>query len=101
MNASNVSRILAMIPERVARKHSGTRFSTSHPGACRYPERLAHLARFLQWFSALDPIGKEDQMALGLFNASGRPAHAGDEDEEAAGEAEDADRPGGGVSAGA
>jgi hypothetical protein len=101
MNAANVSRIISLIPERVPRVQSGTRFSAANPGACRYPERLAHLARFLRWLSALDPISKEDQTVLGLFNAAGRPAHAGDEDEEAAGEPEEAERPGGGVSAGA
>ena len=101
MNASDIARILSLIPERVVRRPGGMPFSPSKPGACRYPERLAHLARFLQWLSALDPISKEDQTVLGLFNASGRPVHAGDEDEEAAGEPEDADRPGGGISAGA
>ncbi len=92
MNASSVLRIVSLIPERVARMRSGTRFSASSPGACRYPERLAHLARFLRWFSVLDPISKEDQTVLGLLNASGRPAHAGDEDEDGAGEPEEADR---------
>lgn len=100
MNASNISRIVSLIPERVPRLQSGTRFSVANPGACRYPDRLAHLARFLQWLSALDPISKEDQTVLGLFNASGRPVHAGDEDDEAAGESE-SDRSDGGLSAGA
>jgi hypothetical protein len=100
MNASDLARILSLIPERVPRLLSGTPFSAANPGACRYPERLAHLARFLQWLSALDPISKEDQTVLGLFNASGRPAHAGDEDDEAAGEI-DADRTDEGLSAGA
>ena len=100
MNASNVARIVSLIPERVVRTPSGTRFSAANPGACRYPERLAHLARFLRWLSALDPISKEDQTALGLFNANGRPAHAGDEDDEAAGEL-DAERSDEGLSAGA
>ena len=100
MNASDVARILALIPERVPHVLSGTAFSAANPGACRYPERLAHLARFLKWLSALDPISKEDQTALGLFNASGRPAHAGDEDDEAGGEI-DAERTDEGLSAGA
>ena len=100
MNASDVARILALIPERAPHMLSGTPFSAANPGACRYPERLAHLARFLKWLSALDPISKEDQTALGLFNASGRPAHAGDEDDEAAGEL-DGERTDEGLSAGA
>jgi hypothetical protein len=79
-DAQNVSRIVALIPERVARIPSGTPFAASSPGACRYPERLAHLARFLQWMSALDPISKEDQTVLGLLSASGRPAHGDDEE---------------------
>src|SRR3977135_3287745 len=100
MNARNVSNIVALIPERVTRIPSGTPFAASMPGACRYPERLAHLARFLKWLSALDPISKEDQTVLGLFNASGRPAHAGDDDDDSAGEI-DADRSDEGLSAGA
>ena len=100
MNASDLARILSLIPERVPRLLSGTPFSAANPGACRYPDRLARLAGFLQWLSALDPISKEDQTALGLFNASGRPAHASDEDDEAGGEL-DADRSDEGLSAGA
>jgi hypothetical protein len=88
MNATNVSRIVSLIPERVPRLQSGTLFSAANPGGCRYPERLAHLSQFLKWLSALDPISKEDQTVLGLFNANGRPAHAGDEDDEGAGETE-------------
>jgi hypothetical protein len=99
MNAGNLSRIVALIPERVTRMPSGTPFGASIPGACRYPERLAHLARFLKWLSALDPISKEDQTVLGLLSASGRPAHAGEEDDEVAGEeaerADDGLSPGG------
>jgi len=99
MNASNVSRIVALIPERVTRMPSGTPFAAAVPGACRYPERLAHLARFLKWMSALDPISKEDQTVLGLLSPSGRPAHASDEDEEAGGE--DAERADDGMGPGA
>ncbi len=100
MNASDILRIVSLIPERVARVPTGTRFSASSPGACRYPERLAHLAHFLRWLSALDPISKEDQTVLGLLNANGRPAHAGDEDEDAMGEPEETDRAGEGRSVG-
>jgi len=100
MNASDLARILSLIPERVPRMLTGTQFAAANPGACRYPDRLAHLGRFLQWLSALDPISKEDQTALGLFNANGRPAHAGDEDDEAGGEL-DAERSDEGLSAGA
>ena len=84
MNAGHVSRIVALIPERVTRIPSGTPFAASMPGACRYPERLAHLARFLKWLSALDPISKEDQTVLGLLSPTGRPSHP--EDDEGAGE---------------
>jgi hypothetical protein len=95
ISASNVSRIFALIPERVTRIHSGTPFAATVPGGCRYPERLAHLARFLKWLSALDPISKEDQTVLGLLSPSGRPAHAGEDDEEAGGD--DAERADDGV----
>jgi hypothetical protein len=86
MNASNISNIVALIPERVTRMPSGTPFAASSPGACRYPERLAHLARFLKWMSALDPISKEDQTVLGLLSPSGRPTHAGEDDDDVVGE---------------
>ena len=80
MNASNVANIVALIPERVTRMPSGTPFAATAPGACRYPERLAHLARFLKWMSALDPISKEAQTVLGLLSPTGRPSHPEDEE---------------------
>lgn len=88
MNASIVSSIVSLIPERVARVPSGTAFTAVQAGACRYPERVAHLARFLHWLGPLNPVTKDDQHLLGLIAANGRPVHAADEEEEPAGELE-------------
>lgn len=83
MDASTVRRVMDLIPERVARVQSGTMFAAAVP--CRYPERVAHIARFLHWLSPLEELTREDQQVLGLLNAAGRPVHAADledEDEE-------------------
>jgi len=85
MNAAMVANVLSLIPERVARAPSGTCFQ-AQAAACKHPERFAHLVTFLQWLSPLDALSREDQQVLGLLSASGRPVHAGDEEDE--GEAE-------------
>lgn len=76
MNAAMVSRIVALIPERVARVHSGASFNSAESRASRYPERVSHLAQFLSWLSPLNAISKDDQRILGLLHANGRPVHA-------------------------
>lgn len=65
--------ILPLIPERVARLSSGSALVLPDAAACAYPERVAHLARFLHWLSPLEPLSKDDQRALGLVAANGRP----------------------------
>jgi hypothetical protein len=93
MNAAMVNRIVSLIPERVARLSSGVAFA---PGAsaCRYPERVAYLAQFLNWMSPLNPITKDDQRVLGLRNENGRPVHAADlEDDELPEPGEEQDAP--------
>ena len=87
MNATMVTRLLSLIPERVARAPSGTTFAAAASGS-RYPERVVHLTKFLQWLSPLNALTREDQQGLGLLSASGRPMHAGDEDDEAEAEPE-------------
>jgi hypothetical protein len=82
MNAAMINRIVSLIPERVARLPSGVAFTPAGASACRYPERLAHLAQFLSWMSPLNPITKDDQRVFGLLNAAGRPVHAADLEED-------------------
>jgi hypothetical protein len=81
MNASTVHRIISLIPVRVARAQSGALFTMI--GACRHPERIAYLSRYLQWLSPLNPVSRDDQQKLGLLLANGRPVHAGDIEDEA------------------
>jgi hypothetical protein len=80
MNAATVHRIISLIPERVAREQSGALFTML--GACRYPERIAYLSRYLQWLSPLNPVSRDDQQQLGLLLANGRRVHAGDVEDE-------------------
>jgi len=83
MSAAMISRIVSLIPERVARVQSGAGFhSTESPS--RYPERVSHLAQFLSWLSPLNAISKDDQHILGLLHANGRPVHANEMEEESA-----------------
>src|SRR3979409_398875 len=80
MNASTVHRIISLIPERVARAQSGALFTMT--GACRHPERIAYLSRYLQWLNPLNPVSRDDQQLLGLLLANGRRVHAGDVEDE-------------------
>jgi hypothetical protein len=80
MDASTVRRVMEMIPERTARQQSGSAFAADCPG--HHAGRLAHLVRFLHWMSPLEALPREDQQALGLLNAAGRPVHAADLEEE-------------------
>ena len=96
MDASSVSAVMALIPERVARLQTGSAFAGADPGA-RHAERIVRLARFLHWMSPLEALPRDEQQALGLLNAAGRPVHAADleddpeELEEASGVGEPAD----------
>jgi hypothetical protein len=83
MNASTVHRIISLIPERVALAQSGALFAMT--GACRHPERIAYLSRYLQWLSPLNPVSRDDQQLLGQLLANGRSVHAGDVEDEADG----------------
>ncbi|HEY3075207.1 MAG TPA: hypothetical protein VGJ74_08535 [Burkholderiales bacterium] len=74
MNAALVSRTLSLIPDRVARKQSGSAFDPSASAACAHPERIAHLAQFLSWLGPLHPITKDDLRILGLMTPYGKPA---------------------------
>jgi hypothetical protein len=87
MKTAMVSRVLSLIPERVARAQSGSNF-TLEGSLCRHAERFAHVAKFLQWLTPLEALTKDDQKLLGLLSANGRPMHGGDEEDEDAWDAE-------------
>lgn len=80
MNAATVSRLLSLIPERSERAQSGVLFSPQACG-CAYPERLAQLCRFMSWLRPLDALTRDEQVALGLVAANGRPVQPADEDD--------------------
>lgn len=81
MNAAAVSRVLTLIPERVARTQSGTLFATD-ASSSKHPERLAHLTRLLSWLTPIEQASKDDQRALGLLSGAARPMPLDDEEDE-------------------
>ena len=87
MNATLVSRLISLIPDRSPRAQSGSVFGSSQAATCRYPERIAYLTRFLHWLGPLDPMTREDQQILGVRSSGGRPMAAGETGEELAEEA--------------
>jgi hypothetical protein len=74
MNAAIVSRMLSVIPDRVARAQSGSLFDPNAQGACAHPERITHLAQFLNWLGPLREVTKDDLRILGLLTQYGKPA---------------------------
>lgn len=88
MNPAQVSRVLAVVPERVARVASGTRF-VPNAAHCAHPERMALVSRYLSWLSPLNALTKDEQRELGLIAGPGRPPHAADEGDNDAWDAED------------
>lgn len=74
MNAAIVSRMLSVIPDRVARVQSGSLFDPNAQGACAHPERITHLAQFLNWLGPLREVTKDDLRILGLMTQYGKPA---------------------------
>ena len=85
MNAAIVARTLALIPDRVARVQSGSTFDPAAPASCAHPDRITHLAQFLNWLGPLHPVTKDDLRILGLMTPYGKPAlaHAEEAAEEA------------------
>ena len=77
MNVGNVSRTLSFVPERVPRVQSGSLFDPASPGVCAHPERVAHLARFLEWLGPLREVTKDDLRLFGLMTPYGKPALEG------------------------
>jgi hypothetical protein len=82
MNTGMVARLLSLIPERTARSPSGVLFRPEQT-ACAYPERLAQLSRFMSWLRPLDALTREEQVALGLVAANGRPVQASADEDDA------------------
>jgi hypothetical protein len=83
--------VLSLIPERTARVSTGSAFLLPDAAACAHPERVALLAGFLHWLSPLERLSKDDQRALGLVAANGRPVSGNEAvlgDEEVLGEEE-------------
>ena len=74
MNAATVTRVLSLIPDRIARTQMGGLFDPQNAAACAHPERIAHLAQFLTWLGPLQPLSKDDLRLFGLMTAYGRPA---------------------------
>jgi hypothetical protein len=72
-------RLISLIPDRSPRAQSGSVFSPSEAAACRHPDRMSYLTRFLHWLGPLDPMSKEDQQILGVRSSGGRPMMAGEE----------------------
>ena len=84
MNGSAVSRLISLVPDRVARSQSGSLFD----GASS--ERAVLLTKFLGWLGPLSPITREEQQALGVRAGSARPMSDEDGMAEMADEAEEA-----------
>jgi hypothetical protein len=80
MNKASVSKLLSLIPERTGRAPSGVLFRPEASG-CAYPERLTHLSRYMSWLRPLDALTREEQIALGLVAANGKPMQPADEDD--------------------
>ena len=62
-----IARTLSFVPERVSRVQSGSLFDPMSPGVCPHPERVAHLARFLEWLGPLREVTKDDLRLFGLM----------------------------------
>lgn len=73
MNAALVTRTLSLVPDRMPRMQTGTLFNPAAPGVCAHPERVAHLARFLDWLGPLREVTREDQREFGLLTPYGKP----------------------------
>lgn len=79
MDATRVFRLISLIPDRAVRAQSGCVFGPSEAAACRYPERISYLGKFLHWLGPLNPMTREDQQILGVRSSGGRPMVAGEE----------------------
>ena len=84
MDATFVSQVLSLIPDRVARTHSGLPF-LPEAGGSRHPERIQLVAGYLNWLTPLASLSKEEQHTLGLLkdaDARGQEDEAGEREED-------------------
>jgi hypothetical protein len=88
MDAGAALRLISLIPERRQRRHSGSAFNDNGLA------RIGLLCRLMHWLTPLQPVGNEEQQALGLRVGGGKapveghqageePAATADEVEEA------------------
>ena len=73
MEGVGVIRLIALIPERTPRQHSGSLFRGDGS------PRIDLLCRFLHWLGPLNAVSREEQQILGVRAASARPLGEGDE----------------------
>jgi len=66
MDGITVNRLISLIPDRMARSQSGSRFEAASS------DRATLLAGFLSWLGPLSPITKEEQQRLGVRAGGGR-----------------------------
>ena len=79
MDAALVNRLISFVPDRSARAQTGSVYTPSEAAACRFPDRMSYLGKFLHWLGPLDPMTKEDQQILGVRSGGGRPLGASEE----------------------
>ena len=89
MNQAAIAKIISLVPHRVARRKSGSRFAAG--GAAPHAQ-IAHLSQLLHWQSPLTLISEADQRALGAHVTHGVPARQ-EEDDDVGGELEDVATP--------
>jgi hypothetical protein len=63
-------------------------FDPQAPGACVHPERITHLAQFLNWLGPLREVTKDDLRVFGLLTAYGKPVGEAASEDEADADAE-------------
>ena len=73
-----VANLLSLIPNRQARKATGTPFSLQDVSSGRGGQ-LAHLSPFLVWTGPLAALTREEQQALGLLAPHARPSQEGED----------------------
>jgi hypothetical protein len=79
-----LSRLVLLIPERSARRRSGTVFTAAQGNGSPYRDQLGHLAHILHWMNPVTPFTPDDQRLLGVAPPNGRAAAASLEDDEEA-----------------
>lgn len=72
MDGAAVSRLMSLVPERMARSQSGSRFRGDGSA------RLDLLCRFMHWLAPLSQVTREEQQLLGV-RAAGKVIADGDE----------------------